>query len=67
MCPAAIIRASLAEDISVLDLSVRAHHCLLRAGVTTIGNLDHCDRGQRRGQQQTAAVENAKTRSEDGG
>ena len=34
-----LTKAQMAEDISVLDLSVRVHHCLLRAGVTTIGNL----------------------------
>jgi len=29
----------MAEDINILDLSARAHNCLRRAGVRTIGDL----------------------------
>lgn len=33
----------MAQSIETLDFSVRAHHCLKRAGINTIGELvEHC-------------------------
>ena len=34
-----LTKAEMAEDISALDLSVRAYNCLRRSGYTTIGSL----------------------------
>ena len=37
--PMILTEEQMKEDIAVLDLSVRAYHCMKRAGISTVGNL----------------------------